>query len=76
MNNLGLLSKPIPHVQAVAPAAAAAGSRAGVVSVWSRRGSVDHTMTARKTMIVIGIVAGVIILVLLIWAQTSATSGG
>ena len=33
-------------------------------------------MTARNTMIVIGIVAGVIILVLLIFAQTSATSGG
>ena len=33
-------------------------------------------MTARKTLIVIGIAAAVIVLVLLIWAQTSATSGG
>jgi hypothetical protein len=33
-------------------------------------------MTARKTLIVIGIVAAVIVFVLLIWAQTSATSGG
>ena len=33
-------------------------------------------ITARNTLIVIGIVAAVIVLILLIWAQTSATSGG
>jgi hypothetical protein len=33
-------------------------------------------MTAKNTLIVIGMVAAVIILVLLIFAQTSATSGG
>lgn len=42
-----------------------------------RERSVERIMvTARNTLIVIGIVAAVIILVLLIFAQTSATSGG
>ena len=53
------------------------GACVPVVRFCLREGSVERIMmTARNTLIVIGIVAAVIILVLLIFAQTSATSGG
>ena len=53
------------------------GACVPVVRCCLREGSVERIMmTARNTMIVIGIVAAVIILVLLIFAQTSTTSGG
>jgi hypothetical protein len=52
-------------------------ARASSVRCCLHERSVERIMmTAKNTLIVIGIVAAVIILVLLIFAQTSATSGG